>query len=222
MALDPRSPFSAHHPLAGKIAAGVKTTSSARARSPNTHQSMQLAEMPMVTMADRAQQMFSMTDTKGTRVYYSNTGVFNTNDELGKPINFIQGLFKTKDRAVMRFLQYFVDGNSIQYLELEEDAHDVGVQEQPKRSDGGSTQRADEPDQPQSEFGLQLTPEADRSGPGRGDEDRAEQPTNRPAISSGSPDGDDSQEPSSPEQPEVDSESPKKTSALDMLRKGGK
>ena len=122
MALDPRSPFSSAHPLAGKITAGVRTTEN-RARLP--HQSMQLAEMPTITMADRAQQMFSMTDTKGTRVYYSNQGVFNTVDEMGKSINFIQGLFKTNNLKVIRFLQFFVEGGHIHYLELKEDPDDA-------------------------------------------------------------------------------------------------
>ena len=153
MSLDPRSPFSTYHPLAGKITAGVKTTQSARATLP--HQTMQLQEMPTITMADRAQQMFSMTDKKGTRVYYSNQGVFNTVDELGKSINFIGGLFKTTDRHVIRFLQQFVEKSHIQYLELQEDASDarpeLQVRDEHKRQQGstGSDERSIQPDKPE-------------------------------------------------------------------------
>jgi len=139
MSLDPRSPFSTYHPLAGKITAGVKTTANV-AQSAVRHHSMALQEMPTVTMADRAQQMFSMDDKKGTRVYYANQGVFNTVDELGKPINFIGGLFKTTDRHVIRFLHQFVEKGFIQYLELQEDANDarpeLQVRDEHKRSQG--------------------------------------------------------------------------------------
>lgn len=194
MALDPRSPFSQMHPLAGKITAGVRTTEN-RARLP--HQSMVLAEMPTITMADRAQQMFSMQDTKGTRVYYSNIGVFNTVDELGKSINFIQGLFKTNNRQVMRFLQQFVEGGNIHYLELEEDPSDaIGQEHQP--SDGSFIRAASgQPDQQEPERWEEPAPEANRSGPGGEDTDNAELPIERATFSSESGDRDDSSQPSS-------------------------
>lgn len=198
MALDPRSPFSQMHPLAGKITAGVRTTEN-RARLP--HQSMVLAEMPTITMADRAQQMFSMTDTKGTRVYYSNIGVFNTVDETGKPISFIQGLFKTSNRQIMRYLQQFVEGGNIHYLELEEDPSDATkIEHQP--SDGSISRDASKQlDEPQSERREEATPDPDRSGPGGEDTEDEQLPIDRPTFSSESPDGDDSSQPSSEDNP---------------------
>ena len=197
MALDPRSPFSHNHPLAGKITAGVRTTEN-RVRLP--HQSMQLAEMPTITMADRAQQMFSMTDMKGTRVYYSNQGVFNTVDEQGKNINFIKGLFKTNNRQVIRFLQQFVDSNNIHYLELQEDPSDAitpkVLTDEHERSQGsGSSSPGPLQQHPaESERREEPAPEADRSGPGGEDTADTEQPVLRPTIRSESSDRDDSPE----------------------------
>lgn len=198
MALDPRSPFSQMHPLAGKITAGVRTTEN-RARLP--HQSMVLAEMPTITQADRAQQMFSMADTKGTRVYYSNIGVFNTVDDTGKPISFIQGLFKTSNRQVMRYLQQFVEGGNIHYLELEEDPSDAPeIQHQP--SDGSISRDASrQPDEQQPERREEPAPEADRSGSGGEDTQDEQLPIDGPAFSSESPDGDDSSEPGRQDNP---------------------
>lgn len=209
MALDPRSPFSSSHPLAGKISAGVRTTAN-RARRANVHQSMDMQQMPVLTVADRAQQMFSLDDKKGTRVYYANTGVFNTVDDKGSSINFIKGLFKTTDRQVMRFLQYFVDRSHIDYLELEEDAHDVSgqLQEQPERSDGGSSGDAGgQPDQPEPEHRDEPAAEADRSGAGGEGQEHAEQPSEGPASS---------------EQPAPPELAPKKPSALDLIRRAKK
>lgn len=225
MSLDPRSPFSTYHPLAGKIAAGVKTTATARARLP--HQSMALQEMPTVTMADRAQQMFSMTDKKGTRVYYSNTGVFNTNDELGKPINFIGGLFKTTESAVIRFLQQFVEQNMIHYLELQEDAEDarpeLQVRDEHERSQGSgsSLEEPNEPDQPEPQFGLQISSDTDRPERSR-EPSKHEQSSNRPAIRSSDRDRDDQQEPGRADNPDGQGEHTvaKKPSALELLKKG--
>lgn len=206
MALDPRSPFSSSHPLAGKISAGVRTTEN-RARRANVHQSMEMQQMPVLTTADRAQQMFSIGDKKGTRVYYANSGVFNTVDDSGSSINFIKGLFKTTDRKVMRFLQYFVDRSHIDYLELEEDATDVGVQEQPERGNGGSSGDAGrQPDQPEPEQRDEPAPEADRSGTGGEGQEHAEQPIERAAEGVGDP------------AEELIPEPEKKPSALDLIR----
>ncbi len=195
MALDPRSPFSQLHPLAGKITAGVRTTEN-RARLP--HQTMQLAEMPVIQMADRAQQMFSMTDTKGTRVYYSNLGVFNTVDEAGKSINFIQGLFKTDNLKVIRYLQQFVETGTIHYLELQEDPSDATTQPKQELQPGGSSlspRASQQLDNPQSERREDPAPEADRSGSGGEGQENAEQPTLRPAFSSESADRHDGSQP---------------------------
>ncbi len=199
MALDPRSPFSQLHPLAGKITAGVRTTEN-RARLP--HQTMQLAEMPVIQMADRAQQMFSMTDTKGTRVYYSNLGVFNTVDEAGKSINFIQGLFKTDNLKVIRYLQQFVENGTIHYLELQEDPSDAIPSNEPTRErrerqpgSTGSEERPLQLDNPESERREEPTTEADRSGSGGEGQENAEQPTLRPAFSSESADRHDGSQP---------------------------
>lgn len=207
MAQDPRSPFSSSHPLAGKISAGVRTTEN-RARRANVHQSMAMQQMPILTTADRAQQMFSLDDKKGTRVYYCNGGVFNTVDERGSSINFIKGLFKTTDRSVMRFLQYFVDGGHIDYLELEEDASDVGVQEQPKRSNGGAEGDAGEQQhQPEPELRNEPETEADRSGPGGSAESNSEQQADGTASS---------------EQDTAEELTAKKPSALDLIRRAKK
>lgn len=125
MALDPRSPFNKDHPLAGKIKAGMRVSTD---RISRPHVSMQLAEMPKVTIEDQARQMFSYGDKAGTRVYYAHNGVFNTADPDGRPISFVGGLFKTSDRSLVRFLQHFVDHGAIGYLELEEDAQDAPEQ----------------------------------------------------------------------------------------------
>ena len=201
MALDPRSPFSSLHPLAGKIAAGVRTTEN-RARLPQSHVSMQLAEMPIATMADRAQQMFSLTDMKGTRVYYSELGVFNTCDEQGKSINFIQGLYKTDDRTVCRFLQYFVDKGDIQYLELKEDPSDAITSQSkpPERGErqpgsNGGNEQSNESDQPQPVRRIEATPDTNRSVPG-GEPEQDQQPGNGATVSSQPGNGDDSPVPS--------------------------
>ncbi len=231
MSLDPRSPFSTYHPLAGKITAGVKTTAN-RAQSATRHNSMQLQEMPTVTMADRAQQMFSMDDKKGTRVYYSNQGVFNTVDELGKPINFIGGLFKTTDRHVIRFLQQFVEKTHIQYLELQEDASDarpeLQVRNEHERSQGSSESlsQPNEPDKPEPEHRLQVSPGSRIRAERGGEPVQDEQPSNRPALSREPGDRDDSQEPGrednqvGPGEPTVETVLAKKPSAMDLLRKG--
>ena len=114
MALDPRNLNLAEHPLAGKISTGIRTTEH-RAREP-ANVSMPITAMPIVTMEDRARQMFGMKDVKGTRVYYAINGVFNTVDEKGVPITFIQGLFKTTDKTICSFLQQFVNKQLIHYL----------------------------------------------------------------------------------------------------------
>lgn len=198
MALDPRSPFSSAHPLAGKISAGIRTTENAKSRAPRSHQSMELSEMPVITMADRAQQMFSLTDKKGTRVYYANGGVFNTVDEVGKSINFIRGLFKTSDRPVMRFIQQFVDQGLIHYLELEEDAQDVGTIKKLQRSDtgaGGDAGEQQHQPEPERRDEAGQDEQATRDGAGGEDSVNPEQPSGGTALSSGSGDGDDSPEP---------------------------
>lgn len=198
MALDPRSPFSSAHPLAGKITAGVYTTETSRPRNV-AHHSMALQEMPVVTMADRAQQMFSMSDKKGTRVYYADNGVFNTVDPGGLAINFIAGLFKTTDRTVMRFLQFFVEKRAIHYLELQEDANDARqedtVSDEHERSQGSDSgsEEPNEPDGQESIGRLQITTDTDRSI-GGGEPVAVEQSSSRPAVSSQPGDGDDSQE----------------------------
>lgn len=221
MALDPRSPFSSAHPLAGKISAGIRTTENAKSRAPRSHQSMELTEMPVITMADRAQQMFSFSDTKGTRVYYANGGVFNTVDEVGKSINFIRGLFKTGDRPVMRFLQQFVDSGLIHYLELEEDAKDVGVQEQLQRSDtgaGGDAGEQQHQPEPERRDEAGQDEQAARDGTGGESPVSPEQPSDGPAFSSGSGDGDDSPEPSGGNDTVGQAEPAVKTSLKDRLK----
>jgi hypothetical protein len=159
---------------------------------------MQLQEMPTITMADRAQQMFSMSDKKGTRVYYADNGVFNTVDSVGLSINFIAGLFKTTDRTVMRFLQFFVEKRAIHYLELEEDAEDASehtLSDEHKRSEGSSPspQAPDESDGQESVGRLQIKTDADRIIGSR-EPSKSIESSNRPAVSSQSGDGDDSQE----------------------------
>lgn len=221
MALDPRSPFSSAHPLAGKISAGIRTTENAKSRAPRSHQSMELTEMPVITMADRAQQMFSLTDRKGTRVYYANGGVFNTVDEVGKSINFIRGLFKTSDRPVMRFLTQFVDSGLIHYLELSEDGEDVGVQEQLQRSnrraEEGSSEQQHQPE-PERRDEAGQDEQAARDGTGGEDSVNPEQPSDGPAFSSGSGDGDDSPEQGGGDDALGQAESPVKTSLKDRLK----
>lgn len=221
MALDPRSPFSSNHPLAGKIAAGVRTTAnSAKNVGASSHRSMEMQEMPVITLADRAQQMFSMDDKKGTRVYYARSGVFNTVDDKGMSINFVKGLYKTDNRSVMQFLQHFVEGNHIDYLELQEDPNDAGtgpqVPAEHERSPGSSSSLGEpnEPDQQEPEQREEPTPEADRSGAGGEGSVNPEQPVNRPTLRSQPGDRNDSPESGSTEQPKV------KISALDLLRKG--
>jgi len=231
MSLDPRSPFSTYHPLAGKITAGVKTTANV-AQSAVRHHSMALQEMPTVTMADRAQQMFSMDDKKGTRVYYANQGVFNTVDELGKPINFIGGLFKTTDRHVIRFLHQFVEKGFIQYLELQEDANDarpeLQVRDEHKRSQGSGSSLSppDEQNIPEPQHRLQVSPGSRIRSERGGEPVQDEQPSNRPALSREPGDRDDSQEPGRKDdqerqgEPAVEAAPAKKPSAMDLLRKG--
>lgn len=164
MANDPRSPFHHAHPLAGKITAGMRTSQN-RARRP--HITMELAEMPRVTMEDRARQMFSLKDKKGTRVYYAENGVFNTADENGRPISFVGGLFKTADRMVIRFLQQFVEHGNIGYLELQEDAQDAAGQELSEKhpgSQGGRSsngQSAQSTAGQESQHGEESAPKAD-------------------------------------------------------------
>lgn len=231
MALDPRSPFSTYHPLAGKITAGVKTTAN-RPTSATRHNSMQLQEMPTITMADRAQQMFSLDDKKGTRVYYANQGVFNTVDEQGKSINFIGGLFKTTDRHIIRFLNQFVEKSHIQYLELQEDASDarpeLQIRDEHERSQGspGSDERPIQPDKPEPKLRLKTsTGSGIRPEPG-GEPVQDEQPSNRPALSREPGDRDDSQEPGRKDnqvrqgEPTLEIAPAKKPSAMDLLKKG--
>lgn len=221
MALDPRSPFSSAHPLAGKISAGIRTTENAKARSPRSHQSMELAEMPVITMADRAQQMFSLSDTKGTRVYYANNGVFNTVDDVGTSINFIRGLFKTGDRPVMRYLQQFVDKGLIHYLELEEDPEDDRLQQSLQRGDRrteeGTSEQQHQPEPERREEAGQDE-RAARDGTGGESSVNPEQPSDGPAFSSGSGDGDDSPEQSGGNDPVGQAEPPVKVSLKERLK----
>lgn len=220
MALDPRSPFSSHHPLAGKIAAGVKTTANVARRAGSSHPSMVMQDMPVITLADRAQQMFSMQDRKGTRVYYALSGVFNTVDEGGKSINFIKGLYKTTNRSLMGFLQQFVEGNHIGYLELQEDPSDAEtertISDQYQRSQGSITGNAEslQPNQSEPKRREEPTADTNRSGAGGESSPNPEQPISRAAVGSQSGNRDDIPEQGSPKQPTV------KVSALDLLRKG--
>lgn len=192
MSNDPRSPFSQHHPLAGKIFAGVRTTEN-RARPANT--SMHLGSLPQITMADMAQQMFSFQDKKGTRVYYATNGIFNTVDEKGTPITFIGGLYKTMPGSVCDFLQQFVDKGFIHYLELKEEPEDATAQESEPSSEpsspeylpGGSgydSQSLQQHEQESSDAG-QADPTGSRSG-GEPEQADAEQPSRRTAVSSSS------------------------------------
>lgn len=181
------------HPLAGRILTGVKTTN-APERRPRV--SMQLPEMYIPTIEDYARQMFGEKDPVGCRVYYCESGNFNTVDDMGRPIHFIGGLFKTNDRAVKGFLQYFVDQDNIKYLQLgDEDARQrLPVPAEHERSEGGGTGSSppDESHDKESQHGEQATPEPTGSGPGGEGTLNPEQPVGRTAVSSSSGDGDDS------------------------------
>jgi len=161
---------------------------------------MQLPELMIPTIEDYAKQMFSEGDPTGTRVYYCVTGSFNTVDELGRPISFIGGLFKTDTRDVKRFLQYFVDQGKIHYLELgaEDDARkELPVSDEHKRSQGSipSSSESDEPDKQEPEHREEPTSDTDRSGTGREDAGQQQQPNSGATVSSTSGNGDDQQEP---------------------------
>ncbi len=200
---DPRYPRAPNmfkdpgHPLAGRIRTGVKTTQPLE-RRPRI--SMQLPELMIPTIEDYAKQMFSEEDPTGTRVYYCETGSFNTVDEQGRPISFIGGLFKTDTREVKQFLQYFVDQGKIHYLELgaEDNARkELPVSDEHQRSQGSipSSSESDEPDKQEPEHGEQPTPEADRSGHGGEDTPDQQQHTGGATIGGASGNGDDQQEP---------------------------
>ena len=186
------------HPLAGRIRTGVKTTEPLE-RRPRI--SMQLPEIMIPTIEDYAKQMFSESDPIGCRVYYCETGAFNTVDEQGRPISFIGGLFKTDEREVKRFLQFFVDQGKIHYLELDsevkEDADRQRLREEHERGEG-STSGATEPNEPdkqESEHGEQATPDTDRSGTGGTDAGDQQQSIGGTTIGSSSGNGNDQQEP---------------------------
>ena len=185
------------HPLAGRIRTGVKTTQPLE-RRPRI--SMQLPELMIPTIEDYAKQMFSEGDPALTRVYYCETGSFNTVDDMGRPISFIGGLFKTNDREVKLFLQYFVDHGKIHYLELgaEDNARkELPVSDEHQRSQGSipSSSESDEPDQQEPEHGEESTPDTDRSGTGGSSPSEQQQPNGRATVGSTSGNGDDQQEP---------------------------
>lgn len=184
------------HPLAGRISAGVKTTLPAVRRA---HSSMDLPMLDMPTMEDYARNMFSPKDKPGTRVYYCETIVFNTNDPTGRPINFINGLFKSGDKNLCDFLQQFVEKNLIKYLEIGDEANAETrpqIRDEHERSTGSSSSdgAADEPDQPEPSDRIVITSDAVGSGPGGEGAGDAEQP--QPGTVSSSPgDGDDGSQP---------------------------
>ncbi len=186
-----------NHPLAGRITAGVRTTLLPE-RRPRV--SMQLPEFMTPSIEDYARQMFSENDPVGTRIYYSEIGNFNTVDEMGRAISFIGGLFKTNERDIKRFLQYFVDQGNIKYLELgaEDNARkELPVPEEHERSEGSASgfDASNEQNQQESEQRLSSTPEP--AGSGSGGESRqanTDQPSDRTTISSSSGNGNDQQE----------------------------
>lgn len=182
------------HPLAGRISAGVKTTLPQVRRA---HSSMDLPQMVQPTMEDYARNMFSAKDKAGTRVYFCETIVFNTNDPRGRPINFINGLFKTGDAALHTFLQQFVEKSLIKYLEIgdEADADQQSLPDEHERSAGSSSSDAepDEPDQPEPSDRIFITSDAAGSGPGGEGAGDAEQSQPGP-VSSSDGDGNDSSE----------------------------
>ena len=185
------------HPLAGRIRTGVKTTAPLE-RRPRI--SMQLPEIMVPTIEDYAKQMFSENDPVGCRVYYCETGAFNTVDELGRPISFIGGLFKTDERGVKQFLQYFVDQGKIHYLELttEEKEHaSEKLSAEHERGEGSDSrvEESNEPDEQESEHREQPTPEPDRSGTGGEDAGQQQQPLGGATVGSTSGNGNDQQEP---------------------------
>jgi len=183
------------HPLAGRILTGVKTTV-APERRPRI--SMQLPEMYIPTIEDYARQMFSEKDPVGCRVYYCESGNFNTVDEMGRPIAFIGGLFKTNDRSVKSFLQYFVDQDNIKYLQLgDDDARQrLPISDEHERQQGSGTGSSppDESHKQESQHGVEATPAPDRSGTGGEGKADSEQPVGGTAVSSSSGDRDDSAE----------------------------
>lgn len=210
------------HPLAGRIRTGVKTTQPLE-RRPRI--SMQLPELMIPTIEDYAKQMFSEGDPTGTRVYYCETGSFNTVDDLGRPISFIGGLFKTDTREVKQFLQYFVDQGKIHYLELgaEDDARkELPVSDEHKRSQGSipSSSESNEPDKQEPEHREEPTSDTDRSGAGGSSPSEQQQPNGRATISSTSGNGNDQQEPGRTEPSgEPSQEEPvEELTALDKLR----
>jgi len=220
MSNDPRSPFSSNHPLAGKIFAGIRTTEN-RARPANT--SMHLGSMPQITMADMAQQMFSLQDKKNTRVYYATNGVFNTVDTDGTPITFIGGLYKTMPGAVCDFLQQFVDKGLIHYLELKEEPGDDSTQEPKLASEPGSPEYlpgspgyiGESVQQHKQEYpnASQADTAGSRSG-GKPDQADTEQPSGGAAVGGDSRTGNDSQSEG------LDPAAPRKLSLKDKLKAG--
>ncbi len=181
------------HPLAGRISAGVKTTLPQVRRA---HSSMDLPMLQQPTMEDYARLMFNEHDKPGTRVYYCETIIFNTNDETGRPINFINGLFKSGDPKLQDFLQQFVEKNLIKYLEIgDEDNAEARPQlrDEHERSEGSSSSdgSADEPDQQEPSDRIEIASEPTGSGTGGEGTGDAEQPQPR-TISSSDGDGDDS------------------------------
>lgn len=204
-----------NHPLAGRIHAGIKTTQQPE-RRPRV--SMMLPEMYIPTMEDYARQMFSEQDPIGTRVYYCESGTFNTADEQGRPIQFVGGLFKTTDREVKRFLQYFVDMGNIKYLQLGESNAQApesllrGEEHSNIQGSSSSPEQPNEQHDPQPEQREEFIADTIRSGTGGEDTGDTEQPIDRPAFSSEPGDGDDS------ESPNIDPVPEPELSALDKLR----
>lgn len=203
------------HPLAGRISAGVKTTLPQVRRA---HSSMDLPMLEMPTMEDYARNMFSPKDSAGTRVYYCKTIVFNTNDATGRPINFINGLFKTGDAKVHRFLQQFVEKNLIHYLEIgDEDARsEQNLRDEHERSTGSSSGNgeSDEPDKPEPSDRIVITSEAAGSGPG--DEGAGDAEQSQPgSISSPDGAGDDG---GVQERADGGESAPERTSLADQLK----
>ena len=200
MAIRPRAPNmfkDSGHPLAGRIRTGVKTTAPLE-RRPRI--SMQLPEIMVPTIEDYAKQMFSDNDPAGCRVYYCETGAFNTVDEQGRPISFIGGLFKTDERAVKQFLQFFVDQGKIHYLELtaeEKENASEKLSTEHERGEGSdsSVEQPNEPDKQEPEHREQVTPDPARSGNGGTDAEHQQQPIGRTTVSSTSGNGNDQQEP---------------------------
>lgn len=182
-----------NHPLAGRILTGVKTTESPE-RRPRV--SMMLPEMYIPTIEDYARQMFGEKDPVGCRVYYCESGNFNTVDDMGRPIAFIGGLFKTNDREVKAFLQYFVDLGNIKYLQLgDEDARQrLQIPDEHKRSQGSSSSPGESNEPHVQEPLRRQEPAPDTAGQGSGgsSQEDPEQPVGRATVSSTGGDGDDS------------------------------